>query len=111
LAKLAVSRESFVAISSDNWLVGGYRETPVNYVNIQVPDPSEAFLVVTDLAGCPLTPLINLLDSSGADWINLVVANGISDSHQIVGYGKRNDDGQVHAFLLTPNNLPLCYPD
>jgi hypothetical protein len=105
--------QSAVAISSDNWLVGGYREWPVVYVNIQVPYPSDAFLVVTDPAGCPLTPLMNLLDSSGSVWANLVVANGINDSHQIVGYGSKNNDpyGQVHAFLLTPNNLPLCYPD
>jgi uncharacterized membrane protein len=103
--------QSAVAISSDNWLVGGYREYSVVYVNIQVPYPSDAFLVVTDPAGCPMTPLMNLLDSSGSAWANLVVANGINDSHQIVGYGTKNDDGHAHAFLLTPNNLPLCYPD
>jgi len=40
----------------------------------------------------------------------LIEATGINDTHQIVGYG-RAPNGEQHAFLLTPNNLPLCYPD
>ena len=53
--------------------------------------------------------LDTLLDSSGAGW-TLTQAAGINDSHQIVGYG-RAPNGEQHAFLLTPNNQQLCYPN
>ena len=42
----------------------------------------------------------------------LVTAASINDKHQIVGWAySPNDVINPHAFLLTPNNLPLCIPD
>ena len=90
-----------LAISSDNWVVGGGRIwnwCTSGCARLSVPDFS-----------CSLTDLNTLLDSSGAGWV-VMTATGINDKHQIVGWGKSPRDGQNHAILLTPNNLPLCYP-
>lgn len=91
-----VSWETYAtAISIDKWIVG----TSMS---------NQAFLVVPDPGCGDIHDLTALLDSSGAGW-NLGSANGINDQHQIVGWGW-SPDGGVHAFLLTPNQYPLCYP-
>jgi len=92
---------SGMAISGDNWVVGyGHWPWGSGYPPfLSVPDPS-----------CVLTNLNTLLDASGTGW-NIKTANGINSSHQIAGAGISPVDGELHAILLTPNNLPLCYPD
>jgi uncharacterized membrane protein len=87
-----------MAISSDNWVVG-YGDFQPYPPFLSVPDPS-----------CVLTNLNTLLDGSGDGW-TLISANGINRFHQIVGTGITPKNGSVHAVLLTPNGLPLCYPD
>ena len=90
-----------LAISSDNWVVGGgYWLAPCT--------PGCPSLSVPDLS-CSLTDLNTLLDASGAGWY-IAYATGINDSHQIAAWARRISTGEEHAVLLTPNNLPLCYP-
>jgi hypothetical protein len=88
-------------ISNDNWIVAG--GTTFGCVwgpacnTLIVPDPS-----------CSPTKVEALLDASGAGW-QIGKITGINDSHQMVGWGL-TPSYQRHAFLLTPNNLPLCQP-
>jgi len=83
-----------MALSLDNWVVGyadfGYSVAP--------------FLAVPN---CGRVSLSTLLDASGAAW-DLNSVNGINRYHQIVGSAISHQDGQKHAILLTPNNLPMC---
>ncbi len=99
-----------VGISSDNWIVAtgvrSYAHDICFYINcgsylssvLIVPDPS-----------CSPTDFNSLLDVSSAAWAVQGIW-GINDQHQVVGYGRLYGNGQPHAILLTPNNLPLCYP-
>jgi hypothetical protein len=118
LTELACGWFEALANSSDNWVVGGIQEdyitcsayTFIDCIdNCSLPGNACALLVVPDPA-CSPTNLNTLLDASGSGW-NIVSGTGINDSHQIVGWGNSPVDGQLHAILLTPNNLPLCYPD
>ena len=88
-------------VSKDTWIVGWAAINSTTY---------RAFLRVPDLDCGDLRDLNNLLDSSGAGW-TLMNAYGINDNHQIVGWGyyAYGFPGS-HAFLLTPNKNPLCYP-
>jgi probable HAF family extracellular repeat protein len=89
-----------VAISNDNWIVTG-RSTYwcEGCASLSVPDPS-----------CSLTHVQDLLDASGTGW-QITMLTGINDSHQIVGWAHQPSSLLGHAILLTPNNLPLCYPN
>jgi len=97
------------AISSDNWIVG-YQQVPSrNCSPWQTSGDCRAFLATLTPNCIGPYDLNTLLDSSGAGW-TLVQATGINDSHQIVGFGI-TPKGETHAFVLTPNNQQLCYPD
>jgi probable HAF family extracellular repeat protein len=87
------------SVSSDTWIVG---------IGLNYGFESRAFLVVPDPVCGDMRDLTALLDSSGAGW-TLTRANGNNDRHQIIGQGVAPDGG-YHAFLLAPNDFPLCYP-
>jgi probable HAF family extracellular repeat protein len=50
---------------------------------------------------------LNSLIATNSDW-DLIVANGINDNGQIVGYGY-NPSGQIDAYLLTPVPEPATW--
>jgi probable HAF family extracellular repeat protein len=88
-------------VSKDTWIVGWAAINSGTY---------RAFLRVPNPDCSDLRDLNNLLDASGAGWI-LMNAFGINDNHQIVGWGYFAYGAPgAHAFLLTPNKYPLCYP-
>ena len=96
-----------VGIASDGWVIAGRNEVTGHCGPLFDANSSErcANLIVP---GCSVADLNTLLDSSGTGWV-LYEAAGINDAHQIVANGLSPVDGAVHAVLLTPNNLPLCY--
>ena len=97
-----------LGISSDNWIVG-YTATLQSGTSCSAWGTSgscSAFLAASTSNCTGVWDLNTLLDASGMGWV-LKEATGINDSHQIVGYGIA-PSGEHHAFLLTPNTLPLC---
>jgi hypothetical protein len=103
------------AISNDNWIVTGDHESYItcsqhaDWCYQPCLSPGYGFLIVPD-PSCSPTQLNTLLDASSAGW-NVWSATGINDNHRIVGWGIPPAGGPPHAILLTPNDLPLCYPD
>lgn len=97
-----------LAISSDNWIVG-YNQIAGNPCENWGSYGNCTAFLSTMVPSCAPVDLNTLLDSTGAGWV-LKEATGINDAHQIVGYGVA-PNGEHHAFLLTPNDKQLCFPE